>query len=172
MQMISYVYVLLGKKLEEGLNYRPSEIEKHVSTIKELIYKHDPELLNPELAFEARVLKLRKEGVVIEPPGNRSPIKKEIKTTYYVRDAEVKAWLLEEANGVCENCDKPAPFSRADGYPFLEVHHLRRLADGGSDTTKNAIAVCPNCHRELHHGEEKETLLKALYSKIGRLVKE
>jgi 5-methylcytosine-specific restriction protein A len=34
----------------------------------------------------------------------------------------------------------------------LEVHHKIRLADGGFDTVENAIAVCPNCHRQCHHG--------------------
>ncbi|MGH8437576.1 MAG: HNH endonuclease [Pseudomonas sp.] len=33
-----------------------------------------------------------------------------------------------------------------------EVHHKVRLADGGLDTVENAIAVCPNCHRQAHFG--------------------
>ncbi|WP_342542729.1 HNH endonuclease signature motif containing protein [Paenisporosarcina sp. FSL H8-0542] len=36
--------------------------------------------------------------------------------------------------------------------PYLEVHHIKRLADNGEDSVENAIAVCPNCHRELHFG--------------------
>ncbi|MGC8519123.1 MAG: HNH endonuclease [Steroidobacteraceae bacterium] len=31
------------------------------------------------------------------------------------------------------------------------MHHVRRLADGGADTVNNAVAVCPNGHRGLHH---------------------
>ncbi|MGE8574311.1 MAG: HNH endonuclease signature motif containing protein [Burkholderia contaminans] len=27
-----------------------------------------------------------------------------------------------------------------------------QLADGGEDTTENAVAVCPNCHRRAHCG--------------------
>ena len=42
------------------------------------------------------------------------------------------------------------PFLKINGARYLEVHHLKRLADGGSDTIENAVAVCPNCHRELH----------------------
>ncbi len=42
-------------------------------------------------------------------------------------------------------------FEREDGSP-LEVHHVIRLADGGSDTINNSVALCPNCHRELHFG--------------------
>jgi 5-methylcytosine-specific restriction protein A len=32
------------------------------------------------------------------------------------------------------------------------VHHRVRLADGGDDTTDNAVALCPNCHRKAHYG--------------------
>jgi len=48
---------------------------------------------------------------------------------------------------------KPAPFLRKkDQSPYLEVHHMIQLADGGEDTTENAVALCPNCHRQLHFG--------------------
>lgn len=77
----------------------------------------------------------------------------EIKTTAYRRNPDVIAEVLIRANGICERCDKEAPFNRAsDGTPYLEVHHIKRLADGGEDTVENAIAICPNCHRELHYG--------------------
>jgi len=61
--------------------------------------------------------------------------------------------VLSRANGICENCDKPAPFiRRRDGTPYLEVHHIIQLSKGGNDTINNAVAICPNCHRELHFG--------------------
>ncbi|MFE8698260.1 HNH endonuclease [Cytobacillus sp. FJAT-53684] len=77
----------------------------------------------------------------------------EVKTKAFRRNAVVIAEVLIRANGVCEKCGKEAPFKRAsDGSPYLEVHHKERLADGGEDTVENAMAVCPNCHRELHFG--------------------
>jgi 5-methylcytosine-specific restriction protein A len=30
---------------------------------------------------------------------------------------------------------------------------MRRIADGGPDHPKFVGAVCPNCHRLIHHGE-------------------
>ncbi|WP_242657405.1 HNH endonuclease [Vibrio antiquarius] len=61
--------------------------------------------------------------------------------------------VLLRADGVCERCKQQAPFSRSrDGTPYLEVHHIKRLADGGDDSVENAQALCPNCHRELHFG--------------------
>ncbi|WP_278739575.1 HNH endonuclease [Paenibacillus macerans] len=76
----------------------------------------------------------------------------ETKTRVFKCNPDVIAEVLVRANGICERCKTPAPFKRANGTPYLEVHHKTRLADGGEDTVDNAIAVCPNCHRELHFG--------------------
>jgi len=61
--------------------------------------------------------------------------------------------VLDRANGACELCKKPAPFNKPTGEPFLEVHHVIGLAEDGPDIVENAVALCPNCHREAHHGE-------------------
>lgn len=79
---------------------------------------------------------------------------------------------MQQATGNCECCNQPAPFNGADGSPFLEVHHVRHLADGGSDTVENAVALCPNCHRELHYGQGAKALVSSLYDRVGRLVRE
>ena len=76
------------------------------------------------------------------------------------------------ASGVCENCASPAPFSSSGGVPFLEVHHVRTLAAGGSDTIENAVALCPKCHREFHYGANSAALVSAIYVKCARLIKE
>jgi 5-methylcytosine-specific restriction enzyme A len=69
------------------------------------------------------------------------------------RNPDVVAEVLLQAKGICARCQKPAPFARkSDGSPYLEVHHKVQLALGGEDSVKNAEALCPNCHRELHHG--------------------
>lgn len=71
----------------------------------------------------------------------------------FQRNADVVAAVLERAQGRCEVCLKPAPFKTAKtNRPFLEVHHKKTLASGGEDTIENAIATCPNCHRQTHHG--------------------
>ena len=73
----------------------------------------------------------------------------------FKRSPYVVAEVLHRAAGVCGSCLKAAPFTRKkDGAPYLEVHHRKLLAHGGEDTVANAIAVCPNCHRELHYGGE------------------
>lgn len=71
----------------------------------------------------------------------------------FVRNPDVVAEILDRAAGTCQRCFSSAPFARrTDGTPYLEVHHRKPLAAGGDDTLENAIALCPNCHRELHYG--------------------
>jgi 5-methylcytosine-specific restriction protein A len=70
------------------------------------------------------------------------------------RNADVIVTALIRANGFCEKCRVKAPFlRRSDRSPYLEVHHWLPLSQGGEDTVENAAALCPNCHRKLHHGE-------------------
>lgn len=87
------------------------------------------------------------------------PKKPTFKTTIRfepVRSGLVIAEVLEKSKGICGGCNLPAPFSRLlSGKPYLEVHHLIRLADDGDDTVENAIALCPNCHRQEHFGLAK-----------------
>jgi 5-methylcytosine-specific restriction enzyme A len=83
---------------------------------------------------------------------NRKPEHIVVLTRAFRRNPDVIAEVLLRADGSCEGCRKPAPFMRPDGRPYLEVHHRQRLADGGEDSVENAIALCPNCHREHHYG--------------------
>lgn len=86
----------------------------------------------------------------------QAPKKPEVEYTIsksFKRNADVVAEVLSRAKGICEKCELPAPFlKKKDKSPFLEVHHIQQLANGGDDTVENAIALCPNCHRECHFG--------------------
>lgn len=74
-------------------------------------------------------------------------------TTKFKRNPDVVAEVLLRSKGKCEKCKKAAPFIRkSNNTPYLEVHHTISLSDCGEDTVDNCIAVCPNCHRELHYG--------------------
>lgn len=66
------------------------------------------------------------------------------------RSAAIKFYAKRRANGICEGCNEIAPFKTKSG-PYLEVHHLTRLADGGADLPQNVIALCPTCHRRAHY---------------------
>ncbi|EKA5638046.1 HNH endonuclease [Vibrio navarrensis] len=71
----------------------------------------------------------------------------------YHRDPDIVAEALYRAEGFCEKCKEKAPFiKRSNGEPYLEVHHIIPLSQGGLDSLKNVISLCPNCHREIHFG--------------------
>lgn len=98
-----------------------------------------------KLTSEQRHTKIAKSNPV--------PQVKEVTTKIFIRSGYVVAEVLERADGICERCGNDAPFLRVkDGTPYLEVHHKIPLADGGEDTIANAIALCPNCHRQAHYG--------------------
>jgi 5-methylcytosine-specific restriction enzyme A len=94
---------------------------------------------------------------------------KDAKRSYYARSAAVKLYVLERAAGRCEACGKQAPFVRKDGTPYLEPHHTKRVADGGPDHPKSVGAVCPTCHREIHHGKNGFELNTRLEQKLLQL---
>jgi 5-methylcytosine-specific restriction protein A len=77
---------------------------------------------------------------------------KEAKKKLYVRSRAVKDYVLLRSRGECESCREPAPFRRVDGSPYLEPHHTTRVSDGGLDHPRFVGAICPTCHREIHHG--------------------
>lgn len=85
-----------------------------------------------------------------------------------IRSLAIRLYALKRSNGICEGCKSPAPFQSKDG-PFLEVHHLLRLSDGGPDEPKNIIALCPNCHRRVHLSLDGDNYNKKLIKLIKKI---
>jgi 5-methylcytosine-specific restriction protein A len=83
----------------------------------------------------------------------------------YTRSDLVRDFALTMADGTCQGCGEDAPFLDKDGEAFLELHHLHRVSDGGVDDPENVIAICPNCHREVHHGKDGDKLNETLIQK-------
>lgn len=63
-----------------------------------------------------------------------------------------------------QGCDYE-PFIGIYNLPYVEVHHIERLADGGKDTLENVACLCPKHHREIHFGLNKERLKEILLEK-------
>ena len=103
--------------------------------------------LDVEEDFEAEVSTQIMEPLG-KPEGNPNPLQREVRSLQYVRDPKVVAYVLRQSKGKCFDCKKKGPFvSRATGLPYLEVHHIRMLKDGGADAVENAVAG----HRKRHH---------------------
>lgn len=89
--------------------------------------------------------------------------------SYYYRSAAVRAYVLARAKGRCEGCELPAPFERLGGGPYLEPHHTRRVSDGGPDHPRWVAALCPTCHRRIHHGTGGDELNTQIVARLGRI---
>ncbi|MBY4674921.1 HNH endonuclease [Burkholderia multivorans] len=171
MQNISYVLALMGRDWIPGLPPAKNVGVRVAGQIEALIGELEGRQELPRAAEAVTVGEIRKTQKE-RPDGSTAPERTNSTTSGFVRDPKVKAWVLERANGTCEACDQPAPFLGADDFPFLEVHHLRKLADDGSDTVTNAVAVCPNCHRRLHFSKDARAYRETLYGKVAELVRE
>lgn len=114
--------------------------------------------------------KLRNQAFAATSPP-RNVQKEQIVTTVFARSKVIRDYALARAGGSCECCGAKAPFLTSDGRPFLEVHHIRRLSDGGPDAPGGVAAVCPNCHRQAHFGANAAELnaeLGAVVAEIER----
>ena len=107
--------------------------------------------------YVRRASELRRNGPIKEKPaGVQNPIQAKGEAISYSRDPKVRLWILQRADGHCELCGAAAPFLMESEEPYLESHHIVWLAEGGSDTPENTVALCPNCHRELHFGADRK----------------
>jgi hypothetical protein len=98
------------------------------------------------------------------------PITVDRTVTEFFRDPFVVAAALRRADGVCEvpGCSHSL-FVRETGTPYLEVHHILPLGQGGEDTMLNVAAICPACHREHHFGTRQTMRRDALLNHIQKL---
>jgi len=108
-----------------------------------------------EGAFENKVRRISKKLSTkdLEKRARNINTKVGVRKTFgksFQRNPYVTAYTLRRAGRCCELCNNPAPFVKPNGEPYLEVHHIKHLAEGGYDTIDNTVALCPNCHRKIH----------------------
>jgi 5-methylcytosine-specific restriction enzyme A len=76
----------------------------------------------------------------------------------YQRNPTVAANALDKAGFKCEISPSHETFvSNAKSLPYVEAHHLIPISMQGKftaslDVLANVIALCPMCHKLLHHG--------------------
>jgi len=170
-QNISRVLQLQGRDWLPGLVPAANVGSRVAAQIEQILADEEGWSPANEAEFAIKV-NVARSKVKSKPLGSITPQKITTVNSSFARDASVRAWVLKNASGKCESCESPAPFKTFDNHFFLEVHHVRSLVDGGSDTTSNAVAVCPNCHRALHHAADRLIRKSKLYQRIDRLVPE
>ncbi|MDI3396645.1 HNH endonuclease [Pseudomonas sp. V88_4] len=174
MQNISAVMDLLGLPRITGYVSAKNLGSGVITRIKEILTKKDMEAIRNGSRRGAQLTRLR----LIEPsapelndapPGVLNPKQTSATVVRLSRKLNVKKWVLKRSQGICEGCGQKAPFQDADGKPFLEVHHLKHLVNGGTDRTSNAVALCPNCHRRCHYSSDKEEFTAKFYRSVEGL---
>ncbi|MFT5717188.1 MAG: 5-methylcytosine-specific restriction protein A [Oleiphilaceae bacterium] len=139
---------------KNGVNLRSLRqvAERCVSKLKSLSSSDEMESDFQETINKARQ-NSEKERESFLQSAPKKPKSRSVTVQVYDRNPHVVIATLLRANGKCERCLSKAPFTRkSDNSPYLEVHHKIRLADNGDDSVENAIALCPNCHRQKHYG--------------------
>jgi len=83
-------------------------------------------------------------------------------TRRFRRSKEARNLVIARSQFKCEYslCTGMPPDVDRRGNPILEVDHIIALAEGGSDSPSNMIAVCPNCHRAKTIGKNKTKITK------------
>jgi predicted HNH restriction endonuclease len=141
----------------------PSISSSHKSSITSATSPEVDSDIPEESSEELMKLRERAEEAATEDP------ERDINSTAqsrYKRAKPIKEYAKQRANGVCECCGDPAPFTDENGSPYLETHHVDELGEGGEDSPDKVVAICPNCHKQLHHGRNKKELNEYLRQKL------
>jgi predicted HNH restriction endonuclease len=95
-------------------------------------------------------------------PKNK-PLLKMINDRYqWTRDKDLAKKALKRAKFQCEIDNQHISFiSKTSGVSYMEAHHLVPLKrqneiENSLDVLSNIVSLCPNCHRKIHHAEDKE----------------
>lgn len=73
-----------------------------------------------------------------------------VTTKNFERNPFITEYAKRWAKGICQLCEKPAPYNNKKGEAHLHTHHVEWLSRGGEDSIYNTIALCPNCHEKMH----------------------
>lgn len=67
---------------------------------------------------------------------------------------DLRQQIFKRANFKCENknCKNPNSFTDKNGDIFLEIHHKVPYSKCKKHSLENCIALCPNCHKQIHFG--------------------
>lgn len=119
------------------------------------------------------------EDVLISPPAKTikapRPVPGKINNSsnreMYLRDSKIAKEALTLVDYICEADPTHLTFiSPITGKNFVEAHHLIPISNQANysyslDVPGNIISLCPNCHREIHHGTEasKSKLIHTFY---------
>lgn len=100
------------------------------------------------------------DGILrLEQLAAKDPVRKE-RTSTYIERGKIGEKVKALRQGRCQLCEAlgkadPVAFRKNDGTPYSEAHHVLpvSLLKAGSLSHANIMVLCPNHHREAHHGD-------------------
>ena len=135
---------------DEGKNFSKEAIIERLKKLERLIGQDLRD------AFARQIPKTKKKTVQREPEYPRNPAVIENALCY--------------AGNKCEIDNTHTSFIADDGENYMEGHHLIPLSKQGDfetslDQEQNVVCLCPNCHKEIHHGKDRLKLVTELWNK-------
>jgi 5-methylcytosine-specific restriction enzyme A len=144
--------------LRQGFKPAPGDIwfvfEKdgnlHLGSLTEKMWRS----LGRDDTEDDQYVSLAAEETLVQPVDPRR-----VASLQYPRDPKLARQRFEKAKYRCEfNPDHKLFTARATGKEFLEPHHLIMVSLQSRfptklDTLENIFALCPWCHRAVHHAE-------------------
>lgn len=132
----------------------------------DLSSRQEPEPGPDQEYWKLSLDQLRDEAMQTPPFGADATVVQRIN---YRRSSAVRIYVMKRADGRCEGCESPAPFIKRDSKPYLEAHHTQRVSDEGPDHPEWVIALCPTCHRRVHHANDGQDYNVCLKRKAKQL---
>ena len=71
-----------------------------------------------------------------------------------------QAYVLCRDNHKCKLCEK--------NKGVLEVHHMLKVSDGGTNNPENLVTLCEKCHKKVHKDLKIATKLKKIFGKLKK----
>ncbi len=169
----------LGIVLTQNGNYllSPEIMLQYAEQIKNLtIYNtnHASEIVNEDLEYEAIMQAAEYPDLESNDfirQNEREPVKVVNTQTTYKRDAGLAKTVLVRSDYKCLLNETHTTFTSKDGHPYIEAHHLIPMSaqkdfDTNIDRVENIVALCPNCHKAIHYGDDatRRDLVERLYN--------
>jgi len=174
----SFVYPASSLPTEEKF---AEDYKKLLNAYQELFNLAGPNLMSLQALTDSEFQKELEEGLITEkevmqdeiigPEKKPSPLPSVVGVKYK-RDIKKSKKALKNSNFCCEyDISHKSFISGLTGKMYVEAHHLIPMSEQGRyenslDIVANIVALCPNCHRLVHHGTfiEKSKLIEFIYS--------
>lgn len=130
--------------------------------------------------YQITIEKTIKDIGIIYKKKNTAAKKQQRTSSNYIRDPQAAAYVKQQAEYKCEfNKDHKTFISDISGKQYVEAHHLIPMKyqdqfEYSLDIPENIVALCPNCHRAIHHGTKdcKKKIISALFNKRKKILKD